>query len=226
MNINSAIPMTMTPYLPAPDRIPQTTKQVPSDVMTDQQKKEAFAKDFYTKEEEPWKGQFVNCGDNTIKNELREMTKEQYLTFASMEASIELSNQYSFFCYFKEQILDTRPDLAEKNFSFTLGDDAEIKILDSGKSLSDDDLKWLTRAINSDVDFKSSVRQGAKLIMSLVDHDPKNFSGKTNLTLLNFQDIVDLGKVLSHPIDITEGWMNQVKEHDKKNRDSLIDTYA
>ncbi len=116
--------------------------------------------------------------------------------------------------------------MAEKSFSFTLGDDAEIKILDSGKSLSDDDLKWLTRAINSDVDFKSSVRQGAKLIMSLVDHDPKNFSGKTNLTLLNFQDIVDLGKVFSCPIDITEGWMNQVKEHDKKNRDSLIDTYA
>ncbi|KPL65553.1 hypothetical protein PVFL_06195 [Pseudomonas viridiflava] len=137
-----------------------------------------------------------------------------------------MSNQYSFFCYFKEQILDTRPDLAEKSFSFTLGDDAEIKILDSGKSLSDDDLKWLTRAINSDVDFKSSVRQGAKLIMSLVDHDPKKFSGKTNLSLLNFQHIIDLGKVLSHPIDMTEGWMKQVKEQDEKNGNSLIDTYA
>ncbi|MDY1014271.1 hypothetical protein SOM63_19865, partial [Pseudomonas viridiflava] len=90
----------------------------------------------------------------------------------------------------------------------------------------DDDLKWLTRAINSDVDFKSSVRQGAKLIMSLVDHDPKNFSGKTNLTLLNFQDIVDLGKVFSCPIDITEGWMKQVKEHDEQNENFLIDTHA
>ncbi|WP_122860408.1 hypothetical protein [Pseudomonas viridiflava] len=226
MNINSATPMTMKPYLPAPDRVPQTTEPAPSDVLTDQQKKEAFAKEFYTREEEPWKGRLVRYSDDTVKNEMREMTKEQYLTFASMEASIELSNQYSFFCYFKEQILDARPDLAEKNFSFTLGDDAEIKILDSGKSLSDDDLKWLTRAINSDVDFKSSVRQGAKLIMSLVDHDPKNFSGKTNLTLLNFQDIIDLGKVISDPIDMTEGWMKQVKEHDEKNRDSLIDTYA
>ncbi|XYQ83000.1 hypothetical protein ACTAB8_19605 [Pseudomonas syringae] len=226
MNINSAIAIPLKPYMPAPDRVPQATEPAPTDAMTDQQKKEAFAKEFYTKEEEPWKGQFVNCGDNIIKNELREMTKEQYLTFARMEASIELSNQYSFFCYFKEQILDTRPDLAEKSFSFTLGDDAEIKILDSGKSLSDDDLKWLTRAINSDVDFKSSVRQGAKLIMSLVDHDPKNFSGKTNLSLLNFQHIIDLGKVLSHPIDMTEGWMKQVKEQDEKNGNSLIDTYA
>ncbi|WP_231500855.1 hypothetical protein [Pseudomonas viridiflava] len=154
------------------------------------------------------------------------MTKDRYLIFTELEACNELGNQYAFFNLFKAQVSDTRPDLAEKSFSFTLGDDAEIKILDSGKSLSDDDLKWLTRAINSDVDFKSSVRQGAKLIMSLVDHDPKNFSGKTNLTLLNFQDIVDLGKVFSCPIDITEGWMNQVKEHDKKNRDSLIDTYA
>ncbi len=154
------------------------------------------------------------------------MTKEDYLIFTQQKANIALGNQESFLYHFKKQVLETRPDLAEKNFSFTLGDDAEIKILDSGKSLSDDDLKWLTRAINSDVDFKSSVRQGAKLIMSLVDHDPKNFSGKTNLTLLNFQDIVDLGKVLSDPIDITEGWMKQVKEHDEKNRDSLIDTYA
>ncbi|MGN2409213.1 hypothetical protein ACTACD_26000 [Pseudomonas syringae] len=226
MNINSAIPMTMKPYMPAPDRIPQTAKQVPSDVMTDQQKKEAFAKEFYTREEEPWKGKFFRYSDDTVKNEMREMTKEDYLIFTQQKANIALGNQESFLYHFKKQVLETRPDLAEKNFSFTLGDDAEIKILDSGKSLSDDDLKWLTRAINSDVDFKSSVRQGAKLIMSLVDHDPKNFSGKTNLTLLNFQDIVDLGKVLSDPIDMTEGWMKQVKEHDEKNRDSLIDTYA
>ncbi|WP_122417281.1 hypothetical protein [Pseudomonas viridiflava] len=226
MNINSAIVMPLKPYLPAPDRVPQANEPAPSDVLTDQQKKEAFAKEFYTREEEPWKGKFFRYSDDTVKNEMREVTKDRYLIFTELEACNELGNQYAFFNLFKAQVSDTRPDLAEKSFSFTLGDDAEIKILDSGKSLSDDDLKWLTRAINSDVDFKSSVRQGAKLIMSLVDHDPKNFSGKTNLTLLNFQDIVDLGKVFSCPIDITEGWMNQVKEHDKKNRDSLIDTYA
>ncbi|MEE4787092.1 hypothetical protein V2K52_06160 [Pseudomonas alliivorans] len=225
MNINSAIPYYIPSQTPRQTLAPLPTN-LPSNALTDQEKKEAFAKEFYTREEEPWKGKFVNYGDDTIKNELREMTKDQYLIFASMEASIELSNQYSFFCHFKEQILDARPDLAEKSFSFTLGDDAEIKILDTGKSLSDDDLNWLTSAINSGADFKNSVRQGAKLIMSLVDHDPKNFSGKTNLTLLNFQDIIDLGKVLSNPIDMTEGWMKQVKEHDEKNRDSLIDTYA
>ena len=226
MNINSATPMTMKPYLPAPDRVPQTTEPAPSDVLTDQQKKEAFAKEFYTREEEPWKGRLVRYSDDTVKNEMREMTKEDYLIFTQLKANIALDNQESFLYHFKKQVLETRPDLAEKNFSFTLGDDAEIKILDSGKSLSDDDLKWLTRAINSDVDFKSSVRQGAKLIMSLVDHDPKNFSGKTNLSLLNFQHIIDLGKVLSHPIDMTEGWMKQVKEQDEKNGNSLIDTYA
>ncbi|MDY0936846.1 hypothetical protein [Pseudomonas viridiflava] len=226
MNINSAIPMTMKPYVPAPDRAPQTTKPAVSDVLTDQQKKEALAKEFYTKEEEPWNKISHDYMQNGVLVSLQHYAKEIYLMSMSLSASRELGNQYAFFHHFKEQVLETRPDLVEKNFSFTLGDDAEIKILDPEKKLNDDDLQWLTRAINSDGDFKSSVREGARLIMILVDHDPKNFSGKTNLTLLNFQDIVDLGKVLSHPIDMTEGWMNQVKEHDKKNRDSLVDTYA
>jgi len=226
MNINSAIAMPLKFYTPAPDRAPQTTEPALSDVLTNQKKKEALAKEFYTKEEEPWKGKFFYYGDDIIKSELREMTKDNYLGFAELEASNEFSKQYYFFHKLKDQISDTRPDLADKKFSFTLGDDAEIKILDSGKSLSDDDLNWLTRVINSDVDLKSSVRQGAKLIMSIIDHDPKNFSGKTNLSLLNFQHIVDLGKALTDPHSLMEGWMKQVKEHDERNGNSLIDTYA
>ncbi|WP_122550257.1 hypothetical protein [Pseudomonas viridiflava] len=226
MNINSAIPMTMKPYMPAPDRAPQTTKLAVSDVLTDQQKKEALAKEFYTKEEEPWNKISHNYMQNGVLVSMQHYAKEIYLLSMRVSASRELDNQYAFFHHFKEQVLETRPDLAEKNFSFTLGDDAEIKILDPGKKLNDDDLQWLTRTINSDGDFKSSVRDGAKLIMSLVDHDPKNFSGKTNLTLLNFQDIIDLGKVISDPIDMTEGWIKQVKEHDENKGDSLIDTYA
>ncbi|WP_156088656.1 hypothetical protein [Pseudomonas viridiflava] len=49
MNINSAIVMPLKPYLPAPDRVPQANEPAPSDVLTDQQKKEAFAKEFYTR---------------------------------------------------------------------------------------------------------------------------------------------------------------------------------
>ncbi|WP_122570813.1 hypothetical protein [Pseudomonas viridiflava] len=226
MNINSAIPMTMKPHMPAPDRVPQTTEQVPSDVMTDQQKKEALAKEFYTKEEEPWNKISHDYMQNGVLVSMQHYAKEIYLLSMSVSASRELGNQYAFFHHFKEQVLETRPDLVEKSFSFTLGDDAEIKILDPGKKLNDDDLQWLTRAINSDGDFKSSVREGARLIMSLVDHDPKNFSGKTNLSLFNFQHIVDLGKALTDPHSLMEGWMKQVKEHDERNGNSLIDTYA
>ncbi|MEE5113573.1 hypothetical protein V2J95_02125 [Pseudomonas alliivorans] len=225
MNINSAIPYYIPSQTPRQTLAPLPTN-LPSDALTDQEKKEAFAKEFYTREEEPWKGKFFRYSDNTVKNEIREMTKEDYLIFTEHKANIALSDQESFLYYFKKQILEMRPDLAEKNFSFTLGDDAEIKILDSGKSLSDDDLNWLTSAINSGADFKNSVRQGAKLIMSLVDHDPKNFSGKTNLSLFNFQHIIDLGKALTDPHSMIEGWMKQVKEHDEKNGNSLINTYA
>ncbi len=46
MNINSAAPMTMKPYMPAPDRAPQTTKPAVSDVLTDQKKKKPGRKSF------------------------------------------------------------------------------------------------------------------------------------------------------------------------------------
>ncbi|WP_164707728.1 hypothetical protein, partial [Pseudomonas viridiflava] len=79
MNINSAIPMTMKPYMPAPDRAPQTTKLAVSDVLTDQQKKEALAKEFYTKEEEPWNKISHNYMQNGVLVSMQHYAKEIYL---------------------------------------------------------------------------------------------------------------------------------------------------
>ncbi|WP_081332496.1 hypothetical protein [Pseudomonas viridiflava] len=62
MNINSTIAMPLKFYMQAPDRAIQTTEPALSDVLTDQKKKEALAKEFYTKEEEPWKGKFFITG--------------------------------------------------------------------------------------------------------------------------------------------------------------------
>lgn len=226
MNINSAIPYYIPAQTPRQTLAPLPTNPPSSDVSTHQEKKEAYAKEFYTREEEPWNKISYDYMQDGVPVSMQHYAKECYLLSMRVSAARELGNQELFFGAFKKQVAHIRPDLAEKNFSFTLGDDAEIKILDPGKKLNDDDLQWLTRAINSDGDFKGSVREGAKLIMTIFDHDSKNFSGKTNLNLLNFQDIVDLGKVLSDPIDMTEGWMKQVKEHDEKNGNSLINTYA
>ncbi|KTC10751.1 hypothetical protein AO390_19810 [Pseudomonas marginalis ICMP 11289] len=62
------------------------------------------------------------------------MTKDRYLIFTELEACNELGNQYAFFNLFKAQVSDTRPDLAEKSFSFTLGDDAEIILQKLGQT--------------------------------------------------------------------------------------------
>ncbi|CAM3411384.1 hypothetical protein BZK31_01885 [Pseudomonas floridensis] len=180
MNITNTMPFYLAPQTPRRTLLSQPTRPEPSTPLTKQEKKEAFAKEFYTKEEEPWKRKFIEYWDDTKKaeGEQREMTRDQYLDSIRRKSDIALSNQYSFFHCFKEYVIDSRPGLADKSFSFTLGDDAEIKILDPGKSLSEDDLQWLTKAINSDVDFKGTVRKSARLIMTIVDHDPKFFIKK------------------------------------------------
>ncbi|WP_205900935.1 hypothetical protein, partial [Pseudomonas viridiflava] len=41
--------------------------------------------------------------DDTVKNEMREVTKDRYLIFTELEACNELGNQYAFFNLFKRR---------------------------------------------------------------------------------------------------------------------------
>ncbi|KAA8713882.1 hypothetical protein F4W70_08680 [Pseudomonas cannabina] len=76
---------------------------------------------------------------------------------------------------FRNELMELRPDLAGINFSYTLGDDAELKIINLDGKLGEHELKFLTDAINKKTDFKEAAREHAKIIMTLVDHDTETF---------------------------------------------------
>lgn len=228
MNISSVVSNAVKPQLPSVQpNLSTPTKTAVSEAESTLSAKEARAKEFYTREEEPWKGKFYIYGNDFIKSEERPMTKEHYLRHLESNAWINLTAQQSYYDRFRKELIELRPDLANKGFSYTLGDDAQIKIIAPENSLSESDKKWLTDTLNNIEYFKESVQSHARIMMELVDHDTEKFGGQYILNLMNFQDTIDYGKVVAvRKNDLSEEWIRQIHENAEKRKSSLIDIKA
>ncbi len=228
MNIGSVVSTAVKPQLSSVQPGASTPmKTAAPEAESGMSAKEARAKEFYTREEEPWKGKFYIYGDDFINSEKRPMTREVYIRQLEMDASINLTLMQCYYDDFRKELVELRPDLANKGFSYTLGDDAQIKIIAYKNSLSEDDIKWLTKALNNIEDFKDNVQSHAKIMMTLVDHDTEKFGGKYNLNLMNFQDTIDYGKVVAiRKNDLSEEWIRQIHQNAEKREPSLIDIKA
>ncbi|KPW50057.1 hypothetical protein ALO95_03903 [Pseudomonas syringae pv. antirrhini] len=191
--------------------------------------KEEFANAFYTRVEEPWLQFTSNHTDDKdpTKKVIRPMTKERYLENLNADAILMSRIQSSCYQKLRAELVDLRPDLAGKNFSYTVGDDAELKIIDLDDKLGTNEIKYLSDAINQKTQLKDAALTHAKILMTLADHDTDTFKGTYKLDLLNFKNIIDLGKIaLSKKDDPSEIWINQIKEKAEKNSTHLIDTRA
>lgn len=228
MNISSVVSNAVKPQLPSV----QASTSIPAKMTAPEAEptlsaKEARAKEFYTREEEPWKGKFYLYGNNSRSAEKRPMTKEFYLRQLETDASINLTIQQSYYDRFRKELIELRPDLANKGFSYTLGDDAQIKVIAPENSLSEDEIKWLTDTLNNIEDFKENVQSHARIMMKLVDHDTEKFGEKYILNLMNFQDTIDYGKIVAiRKNDLSEEWIRQIHENAEKREPSLIDIRA
>ncbi|MEN1831628.1 hypothetical protein AAIM60_02000 [Pseudomonas lijiangensis] len=228
MNIGSVVSTAVKPQLPSVQPgVSTPIKTAAPEVESALSAKEARAKAFYTREEEPWKGKFYNYGDDFIKSENRPMTREVYVRQLEMDASINLTLMQCYYDDFRKELVELRPDLANKGFGYTLGDDAQIKIISYENNLNEDEIKWLTKILNNIEDLKENVLSHAKIMMTLVDHDTEKFGGKYILNLMNFQDTIDYGKVVAvRKNDLSEEWIRQIHENAEKREPSLIDIRA
>ncbi|MBX8521816.1 hypothetical protein K5D37_19295 [Pseudomonas cichorii] len=228
MNIGSVVSTAVKPQLSSVQPGASTSmKAVVPEAEPGMSPKEARAKEFYTREEEPWEGKFYIYGDDFIKSEKRPMTKEIYLGSLESSAWINMTIQQSYYDSFRKELVELRPDLASKGFGYTLGDDAQIKIISYENSLNEDEIKWLTKTLNNIEDFKESVQSHARTLMKLVDYDTEKFGGKYILNLMNFQDTIDYGKIVAiRKNDLSEEWIRQIHENAEKREPSLIDIRA
>lgn len=230
MNIN-AVAATLTQLVTTDQKAQKATplEPEPADLAKTEQPsaKELLAKAFYTREEEPWKSRTVlySEGSETIT---RPMTKAEYLKSAKSMLALDLEIQQHQFDRFRGKLIDLRPDLAGKQFSYTLGDDARVKIIDPDNIFSGEQLEWVTDSLNNFPDFTTTAQECAKRMMVLVDHDNETFGNRFSLNLMNFQDTVDLGKLISikDPERQQEAWIKQIEQNAERRVAPLIDVLA
>ncbi|MFJ4142391.1 hypothetical protein [Pseudomonas sp. NPDC089734] len=223
MNINSISPHIVKPQPLIRSETPGAEKIPTAEAESVLSVKEARAKAFYTREEEPWVGKFYYNGKIGAEEIKTPMTKEIFLDFKRASSASQLRIQQSIYDTFRKELIDLKPELANKGFSYTLGDDAQIKVISYENSLSEDDLQWLTKALNGTQAFKESVQSHAKIMMTLVDHDTEIFGEKYNLNLLNFQNTIDYGKIIAiRKNDLNDGWIQQIHQNAEKRETHLL----
>jgi len=204
-----------------------TEKAVSSVPQNVEDPREARAKAFYTREAEPWKDKTYLYSEFGGPEEERPLTKEMYLENLKDFSNIELMVQECFYSKIRNNLGVYRPELAKKNFSYTLDDDATIKILDPDLTLDEGERRYLTNLFNEQRGFADSVIDHAKMAMAMVDHDDKAFGGKYKLDLLNIQHTLDYGKlVLQKPEKMYEAFIRQILDNGEKREEPLIDTVA
>lgn len=233
MNINSAgIVSNLCSWVPGKVKDMRPTTQVGTlvDGKTDSVEKLALdtgAKapgkaeevEHYVYEEAPWL-------KLSFDDPLMEMCKDGiYLIDLTLEADGKLDKISSSFKKFSERLQDLRPDIASTNYSFTLDENANIKVLDGRQPLSEADKLWLTDEPNKFEDFRNSVHSHSKALMALVDHT-RDF-GKYNLNRYNFQSTIDYRDILNTSNrDFHDRSLKMVSSYAPMRSEPRINTYV
>ncbi|WP_439884643.1 hypothetical protein ACTACK_21045 [Pseudomonas syringae] len=175
-------------------------------------------KPFYEYQKEPWLSEPVNP---LVTN------REQYVAHEKTLNAIDLRLMQITYDAYRRDLIETHPDLANKKFGFTLGEDASLKIIDHDNSLTEADRTVLTESINNFQELKSMVQANAKMLMTLVDHDHETFGSRYDLNIGNFHSIIDYDKIFYAGINQMEHeWVRQVQNHAEKISHSYISVSA
>lgn len=104
---------------------------------------------------------------------------------------------FDTFHSFKQQVSFLNLGLSAKHSGFTLGLDQQIKIIDPDGVLAPAERGYLAEQLNNRSRFQENVRPHAKLLMTLADHDRKNFPDRHAINLENYSRIIDYGQLFS-----------------------------
>lgn len=137
---------------------------------------------------------------NTDTREVKEPSAE----YEEKQANLELVNSRlkTLFDNFKTTLKDTNPDLASKDFGFSVDAKGELVVLDPTGNLSAKDTEQLTALLNSDEALKDVSKQFVEAAIDFVKIDAKevnslnrqyfltqeNFASTINLATLNLDE--------------------------------------
>lgn len=176
----------------------------------------------YKYEEKPWQANKWYMEDFDFDDQ----RKVFYMAMQRLESESALYTIKREFKEFSDYIRDVRPDIASKEFGFTLDENAKIKILNGRKQLSDAEELWLTEEINRLDELKKTMHAHSKTLMIFVDHC-ESFGGKYSLNRHNFQSTVDYGDILNIQSDrLHDSFIKMVRSYVPSRSEPLINTYA
>lgn len=197
--------VTPTPIMPVKTVAPN------ADVVTDDAEKTSA---FYTYEKEPW---LNTSGPDAAR------TREGFIEEQLMEAMTALRKMEQSYTAFRKQLVSLNPELAKKNFGFTLDKNTALKVTDPQMTLTDQEKNWLTIAFNDSNVLKDNVHRHAKAAMALVDHYTEQFGNRYNLSLDNFHKTIDYAKLFDGKNNLVQEWINQVHAEAEKRTPENID---
>jgi uncharacterized protein YdiU (UPF0061 family) len=173
---------------------------------------------FYAYQKEPW---LADPGYEDVTS------LEEYIDRKNSMDRIELALVQITYHRFQDHLESTYPDLAKKRFGFTLGPDANLKIINYSNALTEVERATVTELMNGFEDLKERIQAHAKNVMILAQHDHKTFGPARDLGLHNFHEIVDYHQVLSSGLDgMQEEWKRQVSNYSEHKDFSCISTGA
>lgn len=205
------------PGIPDP-RLPLRESDSGSALEPQQQVRSSLSpiKSFYTYQKEPW---LADPGYEDVAS------LEEYIDRKKSMDHIELALVQITYHRFQNHLESTYPDLAKKGFGFTLGPDANLKIINYSNALTEAERSTVTELLNGFEDLKERIQAHAKNVMILAQHDHETFGPTRDIGLHNFHEIVDYHKVLTNGVDgMQEEWVQQVSSYASRTDSTYIAT--
>lgn len=144
-------------------------------------------------------------------NRKTELEPYRYISAEETSARLELGRIKRSLAWFREDLAITRPDLANKDFDFSLNEDGHIEILDRTGQLSDKDRADLARSLSEYRGFGSTVKNLAENLKQLVTRQRDNPVAQHALKGSTIGGYLDFSKILNSHDMLAEGKKQIIK---------------
>ena len=139
---------------------------------------------------------------------------EEYISFKKVDAHITLEIMKTHYEAFIDKLRNTRPELVNKNFSFTINDQGGLEVLDPDNVLSSEERSYLTEQLNLHEGLTANAASLQEIAKTLLQygsnrengtHSKLSNSGHVRLDFLKLLKSEDANKTLQEQILVCSG---------------------
>nr|WP_314575154.1 hypothetical protein [uncultured Pseudomonas sp.] len=139
---------------------------------------------------------------------------EEYISFKKMDAHISLGIMKIHYEAFIDRLSNTHPELANKNFSFTINDQGALEVLDPDNVLSSEERSYLKEQLNLHEGLTANAVSLQEIAKTLIQYGANRENGTysklsnnshVRLDFLKLLKSEDANKALQEQISVRSG---------------------